>query len=369
MTTFTFNGVTYDSDDLIGAGSDPSKRYSTAVTAGTGDSLPLFIAMILDGLVDVSNGATTTSTSSVAVGTGSKTFVLSEEIPYYAGDYVLVTRTSDPVDTSLYGTVASRSGTTLNLTITDVNGSGTYTDWTIRLAGAKGATGTTGSVGGLADGAAATPSLTFTSDTDVGLYLAATGELGVTAAGTKSAGFTSTGLSIPSQITHDGDTDTYLAFADDQIDFNVGGKAMLSLIEGANDFFEFNPNNEDMDFIYNAASLADAIKMDAFQQRLELNMGLHLKRTVVSGATHTTLKGEYLYGVTRTSTGACTITLNTSLGANRSFIIKDEGLSAATNNITLTPSSGTIEGEASFVIDVNGGRVAVYCDGTNWFVV
>lgn len=261
MTTFTFNGVTYDTDDLIGAGSDPSKRYSTIVTAGTGDSLPLFIAMILDGLVDVSNGATTTSTSSVAVGTGSKTFVMTEEIPYYAGDYVLVTRTSDPVNTSLYGTVASRSGTTLNLTITDVNGSGTYTDWTIRLAGAKGATGPTGSVGGLADGSAAAPTLTFTNDTDTGLFLDSNGVLGVAAGGIHIASFSGsefvyneTGGSRDFRVETDSTTNAF--FIDGSADtaaFNV--PLSISSITGVTDYHDLfieTPADQDYVWYYNA---------------------------------------------------------------------------------------------------------------------
>ncbi len=40
---------------------------------------------------------------------------------------------------------------------------------------------------------------------------------------------------------------------------------------------------------------------------------------------------------------------------------------AATNNITVTPQTGTIDGAANVVINTNYGSVRTYSDGTNWF--
>lgn len=49
--------------------------------------------------------------------------------------------------------------------------------------------------------------------------------------------------------------------------------------------------------------------------------------------------------------------------------IKDSVGSAAANNITITPSSATIDGAASFVININYGSVDIVSDGANWFIL
>lgn len=51
--------------------------------------------------------------------------------------------------------------------------------------------------------------------------------------------------------------------------------------------------------------------------------------------------------------------------------IKDGQRTAAANNITVTPSSGTIDGGASVVISTNGGWITAVCDGTStdWLVI
>lgn len=170
MTVITPNGTTYDTDDLIGAGSDPSQRYSTIVTSGTGKSLPRYVAIMDDYLADFVNGLTTTSTTSIAIGTGSKVFTMASEVPYLAGSFVTIADQAAPTTNYMYGQVTARSGTTLTVNVTETAGSGTIAAWNIQLAGAKGATGATGSVGTLADGASSTPSLAFTNYPTTGLY-------------------------------------------------------------------------------------------------------------------------------------------------------------------------------------------------------
>lgn len=49
--------------------------------------------------------------------------------------------------------------------------------------------------------------------------------------------------------------------------------------------------------------------------------------------------------------------------------IKDKTGTAATNNITIIPPTGTINGAASFVLNTNKGRVNIESDGTNYWVV
>jgi len=50
-------------------------------------------------------------------------------------------------------------------------------------------------------------------------------------------------------------------------------------------------------------------------------------------------------------------------------VLKDEGGAANTDNITINPAgSETIDGAATIGITVNYGSVALYSDGSNWFI-
>lgn len=85
----------------------------------------------------------TTSTSSVAIGTGSKTFVTADERAFVVGQFVQVARTSAPTASYMWGQVISWTvGTkTLILDVQVTQGSGTFSDWTISGTGAQGADG------------------------------------------------------------------------------------------------------------------------------------------------------------------------------------------------------------------------------------
>ena len=69
----------------------------------------------------------TTSTSSVSVGTGAKTFTVESGLGFTAGGGVLITG----LKCQMNGTVTSYSGTTLVVNITSTYGSGTKTSWQI----------------------------------------------------------------------------------------------------------------------------------------------------------------------------------------------------------------------------------------------
>jgi hypothetical protein len=81
-----------------------------------------------------------TSTTSLAIGTGSKSFTTQAGYAYQAGNYI---RASSAADGTNYmeGTITSYVGTSLVLNVTKVGGSGTKTDWTFSLSGTPGATG------------------------------------------------------------------------------------------------------------------------------------------------------------------------------------------------------------------------------------
>ena len=100
------------------------------------------------------SGFKTTSTSSVLIGVGSKTFtVAAAGLQYTAGVWVTIV---DQANSSnwMYGQVTSYVLTTLIVNVTSIGGSGTKAAWDITLAGIQGATGATGTAGTTAVAAA-----------------------------------------------------------------------------------------------------------------------------------------------------------------------------------------------------------------------
>ena len=84
-----------------------------------------------------------TSSSSNSIGTGSKTFATQANKDIGVGSFVLAYSAGGPAN-YLFGQVTAYSGAVLTVNATLSGGSGTYTDWTIRAAGAGGATGAVG---------------------------------------------------------------------------------------------------------------------------------------------------------------------------------------------------------------------------------
>lgn len=82
---------------------------------------------------------------------------------------------------------------------------------------------------------------------------------------------------------------------------------------------------------------------------------------------YTTLNTDF-YVIVDTSS-ARTINLLASPETGRSYLIKDNTGSAATNNITIVPNAGNIDGAANYKITTNFGAVWIIYNGTQWNVV
>ncbi len=73
--------------------------------------------------------------------------------------------------------------------------------------------------------------------------------------------------------------------------------------------------------------------------------------------------------VIRKTTGAATgVTLPASPVAGDIVTIKDGKGDAATNNITITPAAGNIDGAANYVMNANRMAIEVMYDGTEWVI-
>lgn len=74
----------------------------------------------------------TQSATSTTIGTGSKTFTVTDAAPlFYSGQAVEVRSRANPATARMIGTVTGSNGTTLTVNVTSVDGSGTLTDWSV----------------------------------------------------------------------------------------------------------------------------------------------------------------------------------------------------------------------------------------------
>lgn len=78
----------------------------------------------------LSIGKQGTSSDSVSIGAGGKTFNTQAGLHYQTGDTVRVYSQADE-DNYMEGTITSYSGTVLQVNVTTANGSGTFTDWKV----------------------------------------------------------------------------------------------------------------------------------------------------------------------------------------------------------------------------------------------
>ena len=84
-----------------------------------------------------------TSSTSVAIGIGSKSFTVTTGKAYATGDYLLIADAAAPTTNWMWGKVTSYNSGNGALVFDSqaIGGSGTKTSWTINLSGAQGATG------------------------------------------------------------------------------------------------------------------------------------------------------------------------------------------------------------------------------------
>lgn len=126
------------------------------------------------GSASTAAGWSATSTTSMALTSGSKTLTIQTAKQFTAGTNIKVKRTAAPTTTYAHTTVDTYNSGTGELTFTlasdEIVGSGTYTDWTIELSGARGGTGagvpTGGTTGQVLKKSSATDYDTAWSDPD-----------------------------------------------------------------------------------------------------------------------------------------------------------------------------------------------------------
>lgn len=94
-----------------------------------------------------------------------------------------------------------------------------------------------------------------------------------------------------------------------------------------------------------------------------------IRTVTAAGAVTVSAITDYVVEVNKTSGAATAVNLPASPATGLTFIIKDGKFDAATNNITITPAAGNIDGAATYVMNVNGQAVKIIYNGTQWLVI
>lgn len=92
------------------------------------------------------------------------------------------------------------------------------------------------------------------------------------------------------------------------------------------------------------------------------------QKVVNSAVDYIVLAEDSLINITDTSIPrAVTLPAPSATNIGKFFIVKDTSGAAGTNNITITPASGLVDGAANISVMSNFGSIKVFSDGTNYF--
>ncbi len=97
----------------------------------TANTCTLAIDPAWPGVTNTPPGYAATSSTSLTVGTGSRTLTTQSGLAYSPGASVVITSVSSGA--WMFGVVSSYSGTTLAVNVSTTAGAGTYADWTVNL--------------------------------------------------------------------------------------------------------------------------------------------------------------------------------------------------------------------------------------------
>ena len=167
-----------------------------------------------------------------------------------------------------------------------------------------------------------------------------------------TAGYTGTGdINVNQYIYHEGDSNTYIRFRGDQIDFVAGNVTMLTLDETSQDIVKINDGGNDVDFQVEGDNDANLIRTDAANDRV--GIGTDSPSYLLDVAGSGSFEGiRFSDGTTQATSFAADVA--TASGALRADI---------TTNTAAIPASGyAISGALQSQIDSLGGASISYVD-------
>lgn len=128
-----------------------------------------------------------------------------------------------------------------------------------------------------------------------------------------------------------------------------------------------NSANKDTDSTFSANSDIKYPSQKAVKTAMDLKANAFATTRVVTAAGAITITtADYLVIANKTVGAATIVNLPATPETGRVYRIKDGKGDAQTNNITITPNSGTIDGATTQIINANYGTVDVIYNGTEW---
>lgn len=101
-----------------------------------------------------------------------------------------------------------------------------------------------------------------------------------------------------------------------------------------------------------------------FQDKLTTRRGRNKAVTLVTSASYQALSTDHIIDVNRAEAVAVTLPANPSKGDE--VVVQDSSGGASSYNITISPSSGNVNGGSNVVISTDYGRLDFYYNGTQW---
>jgi hypothetical protein len=146
----------------------------------------------------------------------------------------------------------------------------------------------------------------------------------------------------------------------------AGGTTGQQVIKSSNDDYDTEWSDAGAGDMIKAAYDPTGVHGDAFYMG---NM-IEVPPTVVNVAAYTVLETDRILHVAYTLSDPCVVTIPTALITTKfRLLIKDGGLNATTNNITIVGEGGeTIDGDSSWIINGDGDWLRLYSDGANLFI-
>lgn len=160
---YTLSGTSLTFDTAPSSGTDniyvfaPTKLLGAAAASASAAAASEASAEAAKNSAEAAAGLLSiTSTSSVEIGIGAKSFTIASGLGLTAGQWVIISSDANPTTNYMTGNITSYSSTTLSVNIVHASGSGTLADWTIKLSGVQGADGAAGTVSATSGVTAAT---------------------------------------------------------------------------------------------------------------------------------------------------------------------------------------------------------------------
>ena len=98
------------------------------------------------------------------------------------------------------------------------------------------------------------------------------------------------------------------------------------------------------------------------------SQGIEKVRRVTASGAVTITRTDFYVVIAKTTPAATAVTLPISPVLGETVVIKDGLGDAYTNNITISPAVGTIDGAASAVINTDHSALSFFYDGVEWLI-